>query len=69
MAAGTSVLDSKMAAGPGRIGVLIGVVVLLVGLVYIATHLLKDLSGIQAQSWLPTRYSASLSSPPSLSNS
>src|SRR5271156_166504 len=53
MAAGTSVLDSKMAAGPGRIGVLIGVVVLLVGLVYIATHLLKDLSGIQAQSWLP----------------
>jgi inorganic phosphate transporter, PiT family len=53
MAAGTSVLDSKMAAGPGRIGVLIGVVVLLVGLVYIANHLLKDLSGIQAESWLP----------------
>jgi inorganic phosphate transporter, PiT family len=53
MAAGTSVLDSKMAAGPGRIGVLIGVVVLLVGLVYIASHLLKDLSGIQATSWLP----------------
>jgi len=53
MAAGTSVLDSKMAAGPGRIGVLIGVVVLLVGLGYIASHLLKDLSGIQAESWLP----------------
>src|SRR5271169_4421079 len=53
MAAGTSVLDSKMAAGPGRIGVLVAVVVLLVGLVYIASHLLKDLSGIQATSWLP----------------
>src|ERR1700735_2832552 len=53
MAAGTSVLDSKMAAGPGRIGVLIGVAVLLVGLGYIASHLLKDLSGIQGESWLP----------------
>src|SRR6204780_2479062 len=53
MAAGTSVLDSKMAAGPGRIGVLIGIAVLLVGLGYIASHLLKDLSGIQAESWLP----------------
>src|SRR6202046_5737477 len=53
MAAGTSVLDSKMAAGPGRIGILIGVVVLLIGLVYIASHLLKALSGIQAESWLP----------------
>src|ERR1700723_1333972 len=53
MAAGTSVLDSKMAAGPGGIGVLIGGAVLLVGLGYIASHLLKDLSGIQAESWLP----------------
>src|ERR1700690_520409 len=53
MAAGTSVLDSKMAAGPGRIGVLIGVAVLLVGLGYIASHLLKDLSGVHAESWLP----------------
>jgi inorganic phosphate transporter, PiT family len=53
MSAGTSVLDSKMAAGPGRIGILIGVVVLLIGLVYIASHLLTDLSGIRAESWLP----------------
>src|SRR6202007_3261409 len=53
MAAGTSVLDSKMAQGPGRIGVLIGVAVLLVGLVYIASHLTKDLTGVQATSWLP----------------
>ena len=53
MAAGTSVLDSKMAAGPGRIGVLIGVVVLLIGLVYVGSHLLTDLSGIHAESWLP----------------
>src|ERR1700734_2142941 len=53
MAAGTSHLDSKMAAGPGRIGVLIGVLVLLFGLGYIGSHLIRDLSGIQAESWLP----------------
>src|SRR5271169_2926276 len=53
MAAGTSVLDSKMAAGPGRIGILIGVLVLLVGLVYVGSHLLGDLSGVHAESWLP----------------
>jgi inorganic phosphate transporter, PiT family len=53
MAAGTSVLDSKMTAGPGRIGVLIAVVVLVGGLVYVGTHLLRDLSGIHPESWLP----------------
>jgi PiT family inorganic phosphate transporter len=53
MAAGTSILDSKMAAGPGRIGVLIGVLVLLFGLGYIGSHLIRDLSGVQAASWLP----------------
>jgi inorganic phosphate transporter, PiT family len=53
MAAGTSVLDSKMAAGPGRIGILVAVMVLLGGLFYIANHLLTDLSGIRAESWLP----------------
>src|SRR5271167_4180710 len=53
MAAGTSVLDSKLAAGPGRIGILIGVLVLLAGLVYVGSHLLGDLSGIRAESWLP----------------
>src|SRR5208282_3620870 len=53
MAAGTSVLDSKMAQGPGRIGILIGVLVLLVGLGYVGTHLLTDLSGVHAESWLP----------------
>src|SRR5277367_6180930 len=53
MAAGTSVLDSKMAAGPGRIGILIGVLVLLAGLVYVGSHLLGDLSGVHAESWLP----------------
>ena len=53
MAAGTSVLDSKMAAGPGRIGILVAVVVLLGGLVYVGTHLLRDLSGVHATSWLP----------------
>src|SRR6204780_4299498 len=53
MAAGTSVLDSKMVAGPGRIPVLIGVLVLLFGLGYIGSHLIRDLSGVQAASWLP----------------
>jgi PiT family inorganic phosphate transporter len=53
MAAGTSVLDTKMAAGPGRLGVLIGVAVLLIGLVYVGRHLLTDLSGVHAESWLP----------------
>src|SRR6202167_1726475 len=53
MAAGTSVLDTKMAAGPGRLGVLIGVAVLLNGLVYVGRHLLTDLSGVHAESWLP----------------
>ncbi|HEY4949188.1 MAG TPA: inorganic phosphate transporter [Candidatus Acidoferrales bacterium] len=53
MAAGSSVLDSKMAAGPGRIGILIFGVVLLIGLVYVGTHLLSDLSGVHAESWLP----------------
>ncbi len=53
MAAGTSVLDSKMTAGPGRIGIFIAVLVLLGGLVYIGRHLITDLSGIHAESWLP----------------
>ncbi len=53
MATRTSVLDSKMAAGPGRIGILIFGVVLLIGLVYVATHLLRDLSGIHNASVLP----------------
>ena len=53
MAAGTSVLDSKITAGPGRIGILVAVVVLLGGLVYIGSHLIRDLSGVQATSWLP----------------
>ncbi|MFZ3214555.1 MAG: inorganic phosphate transporter [Candidatus Acidiferrales bacterium] len=52
-AAGTSVLDSKMAAGPGRIGILAFGVALLIGLFYVATHLLSDLSGVHATSWLP----------------
>jgi inorganic phosphate transporter, PiT family len=53
MAAGSNVLDSKMTAGPGRIGILVFGVVLLVGLAYIATHLLADLEGVHATNWLP----------------
>ncbi len=42
-----------MTAAPGRIGILIFGVVLLIGLFYVATHLLTDLSGLHAESWLP----------------
>src|ERR1700723_563871 len=53
MAAGTSVLDSKMAAGPGRIGVLIGVLVLLFGLGYVGIELISDLSAIHSSDIMP----------------
>src|SRR5262249_27658761 len=40
----TSALDSKLAKGPGRLGGWIFLVALVLGLGYIATHLLGDLS-------------------------
>ncbi|MGA7552923.1 MAG: inorganic phosphate transporter [Candidatus Acidiferrales bacterium] len=54
MAAGTSVLDTKMTvSSPAKIGMGIFGVALVVGLVYAGTHLLRDLSGVQTTSALP----------------
>src|SRR5579862_836412 len=52
-AAATSVLDSKITTKPGRIGVLIFGVALVIGFVYAAMHLISDLSAIHATSITP----------------
>src|ERR1700689_2262302 len=44
MATGTTALDAKIGAGPGRIGMLVFGVALVVGLIYAGGHLLSDLS-------------------------
>jgi inorganic phosphate transporter, PiT family len=53
MATGTSVLDSKMTSKPGRIGVLIFGVALIIGFIYAGSHLFGDLQGIHPESALP----------------
>ena len=45
MATGTTVLDSKLKAGPGTIGVAIFGVALLIGFIYAGSHLIGDLHG------------------------
>jgi inorganic phosphate transporter, PiT family len=47
------VLEAKLEKGPGRIGMLIFGIALLIGLVYAATHLLSDLSTVHGTSALP----------------
>ena len=44
MATRTSALDSKMAAGPGKLGMLVFGVALIIGFVYAGGHLISDLS-------------------------
>jgi inorganic phosphate transporter, PiT family len=46
-------LHDKMSKGPGRIGVLVFGVVLIIGVVYAGSHLLSDLSGVHSTSILP----------------
>jgi inorganic phosphate transporter, PiT family len=46
-------LEAKLEKGPGRVGMLIFGVALLVGLIYAATHLLSDLSTVHGTSALP----------------
>jgi inorganic phosphate transporter, PiT family len=46
-------LDKKMAAGPGRIGMLTAGVAMVIGLVYAGYHLLSDLSTVHNASFLP----------------
>src|SRR5271170_7155051 len=50
MANGTTTLDAKIGAGPGRIGMLVFGVALVVGLIYAGGHLLSDLSQMHATS-------------------
>src|ERR1700732_938078 len=44
MATGTTALDAKIGAGPGKIGTLVFGVALIIGLIYAGGHLLSDLS-------------------------
>src|SRR5579862_3440847 len=54
MATGTSVLDQKMgASSPGRIGVLIFGIALIVGFIYAGTHLVGDLRDFHPASAVP----------------
>ncbi len=53
MATKSSVLDAKMAAGPGRLGFIIFGVALVIGLIYALRSLLTDLSGVHSTSILP----------------
>src|SRR6202050_1060030 len=57
VAEGTSVLDSKLAAGkatgPARIGMMIFGVALVIGFIYAGWHLISDLSEVHSSSILP----------------
>ncbi len=53
MATGASVLDSKLKAGPGMVGVVIFGVALLIGFIYAGFHLIGDLRGTHLESVLP----------------
>jgi inorganic phosphate transporter, PiT family len=48
-----TVLDQKLARTPGKLGILIFGVVLVVGVLYAGTSLLRDLSNVHAESILP----------------
>src|ERR1700691_4087525 len=50
MATGTTALDAKIGSGPGRIGMLVFGVALVVGLIYAGGHLLSDLSQMHSAS-------------------
>src|ERR1700732_3435664 len=51
--ASTSVLDSKLSRSPGKIGMIVFGIVLLIGFSYSAAHLLGDLSTMHSDSVLP----------------
>jgi inorganic phosphate transporter, PiT family len=46
-------LDKKMSAGPGRIGILIALCAMVVGVFYAVAHLLNDLRDVHPTSWIP----------------
>jgi inorganic phosphate transporter, PiT family len=49
----TSVLDQKLSRTPGKLGILIFGAVLLVGVLYAGSSLLRDLSTVHSESFLP----------------
>jgi PiT family inorganic phosphate transporter len=53
MAAPSTVLDSKLSRSPGKIGMIVFGIVLVIGFGYAGTHLLSDLSTIHNESVLP----------------
>src|SRR6202044_2328945 len=53
MATGTTALDAKIGSGPGRIGMLVFGVALVIGLIYAGGHLLSDLSQMHSASVFP----------------
>jgi PiT family inorganic phosphate transporter len=53
MASASTVLDSKLRRSPGKIGMIVFGVVLVIGFAYAGTHLLNDLSSMHSESALP----------------
>src|SRR6201998_436281 len=53
MAATSTVLDAKMSRSPGKIGMIIFGIVLVIGFAYAGSHLLGDLSTMHSESVLP----------------
>lgn len=51
--ASTTVLDAKLSRSPGKIGMIVFGIVLLIGFVYAGTHLLDDLANMHSSSVLP----------------
>ena len=52
-------LEAKLGKGPGKIGVLVFAVVLIIGVVYAGSHLLSDLSAVHSRRSSPSSYWAS----------
>src|ERR1700720_3208962 len=53
MATGATVLDSKLTRNPGKIGMLIFGVALIIGFIYAGVHLASDLAEIHSASVMP----------------
>src|SRR5580658_9467987 len=53
MATATTVLDSKMRRSPGKIGMVVFGIVLVIGFAYAGSHLLGDLSTMHSESAMP----------------
>jgi len=53
MATASTVLDAKLSCSPGRIGMVIFGIVLLIGFAYAGSHLLDDLRSMHSESVLP----------------